>query len=137
MAVRSAGEQAHGERLTTLRNGLLRLHKALLDSERHVYERDIRPVNSPWEMLGLVMNDPWFAWLRQLSGLVAEIDERLASRDPATHSEADDFIVRARGLLVPDEDGAGFERNYFEALQRDPNVVLAHADMLSILASLA
>jgi hypothetical protein len=137
VAVRKVQHQAHGQRLIILRNGLLRLHKTLLESERHVYERDVQPVNSPWEMLGLVMNDPWFAWLRQLSGLVAEIDERLASHDPATHSDAEWFIVRARSLLVPDEGGAGFERYYFEALQRDPNVVLAHAEMLRVLASLA
>jgi len=137
VAVRSVGHQAFDQSLTTLRNGLLRLHKTLLDSERYVYERDVRRIGSPWEMLGLVMNDPWFAWLRQLSGLVVDIDERLAAREPATRVETEQFIVRARGLLMPDEEGSGFERRYFEALQRDPNVVLAHADMMKLLASLS
>src|SRR5256885_2711465 len=34
------------ERLKNLRNGLLRLHKSLLDSERAVYERDVERITS-------------------------------------------------------------------------------------------
>ena len=35
-------------------------------------------------------------------------------------------------LLTPAEEGTGFARNYFEALQRDPAVVLGHRDMMNI-----
>ena len=34
------------DRLKNLRNGLLRLHKSLLDSEKAVYERRLRDVSS-------------------------------------------------------------------------------------------
>jgi hypothetical protein len=37
---------------------------------------------------------------------------------------------------VPEETGTGFARKYFEALQRDPDVVLAHAQMLKVVAAL-
>ena len=30
-------------------------------------------------------------------------------------------------LLKPSEEGAGFGKHYYDALQRDPDVVLAHA----------
>lgn len=129
-------ERAH-ERLWQLRNGLLRLHKTLLDSERGVYERDIARIRSPWELLGLVMNDPWFEWLRELSGLVVHIDERLEAERPATASEADHIVRRVRTLLAPAEEGSGFEKRYFEALQRDPDVVLAHAEMMQVLAAVS
>ena len=38
------------QRLTHLRNGLLSLHKTLLDSERATYERDIARISSSGEL---------------------------------------------------------------------------------------
>lgn len=124
-------------RLTELRNGLMRVHKTLVDSERSVYERDVARVDSPGQMLNLLLNDPWFVWLRQLSELVVLIDEALADDEkPATHPDAERFLAQARILLTPAEYGNGFGRRYFEALQRDPDVVLAHGAMMRLLASL-
>jgi hypothetical protein len=40
--------------------------------------------------------------------------------------EAERLIAQAWDLLAPNETGTGFARRYFEALQRDPDVVLAH-----------
>src|SRR5579863_3608232 len=44
------------ERLTEMRNGMLRLHKSLLDSERALYERDVARITSTGQYLGLVMD---------------------------------------------------------------------------------
>jgi hypothetical protein len=114
--------------LTHLRNALLSLHKVLLESERSIYERDVAKIETPGQFLGLLMEDPWFAYLRELSGLVVQIDECIddKKRQPDTFDE-EKFLQRARALLVPSEDGRGFEKRYFEALQRDPDVVMAHA----------
>jgi hypothetical protein len=125
------------QRLTDLRNGLLRLHKTLLESERATYEHDVEKIKSPGHLLGLVMDDPWFAYLRDLSRLVVEIDERMDADEPTTAEEATQFVKQARALLTPAESGHGFEKRYFEALQRDPDVVLAHAAMVRLLAVLS
>ena len=50
--------------------------------------------------------------------------------------DAERLIAQARELLAPNETGSGFAKRYFEALQRDPDVVLAHARMRKILANL-
>ncbi|MBZ5723813.1 MAG: hypothetical protein LAP87_02345 [Acidobacteriia bacterium] len=126
-----------GERLTQLRNGLLRLHKSLLDSERAAYERDVARIASTGQYLNLVLNDPWFGWLRELSQFIVLVDETLDFEEPATTADAVRLIARARDLISPAEDGAGFARRYFEAMQRDPGVVLAHADMVRVFAGLA
>ena len=123
-------------RLTELRNGLLKLHKTLLDSERATYERDVARITSTGQYLDLVLNDPWFAWLRELSQFIVLVDETLDLEEPATPADADRLVTQARNLLVPSENGAAFGRSYFEALQRDPNVVLAHRDMLQVLSAL-
>jgi hypothetical protein len=119
------------ERLKNLRNGLLRLHKSLLDSERAIYERDVARITSTGQYLGLVLEDPWFAWLHELSQFIVIIDEALDADEPVTAGDADRLTVQARALISPNEDASdGFGRKYFEAMQRDPNVVLAHRDMI-------
>jgi len=124
------------QRLTNLRNGLLGLHKTLLDSERATYERDIARIRTSSELLRLVLYDPWFAWLHELSELVVLIDETLDSREPPDGIDAKRLINQAHELLVPNEMGTGFKRRYFEALQRDPDVVLAHGRTRKLLAKL-
>jgi hypothetical protein len=125
------------ERLKALRNGLLRLHKALLDSERAAYERDVERITSTGQFLGLVLEDPWFNWLRELSQFIVVIDETLDRKEaPVTDEECDRLIEEARMLLVPSEDGRGFARRYFEVMQRDPGTVLAHRDMLQVIGAL-
>ena len=37
------------------------------------------------------------------------------------------IVANASELLVASETGEGFARHYFDALQRDPDVVMAHA----------
>ncbi len=122
--------------MTDLRTGLLGLHKTLLDVERARYEHEVERIRSTGHLLELVLHDPWFAWLHELSELVVLIDETLASDEPATAADAGRLIGQARKLLTPSEDGGGFRGRYFEALQRDPDAVLAHRDATKLLAVL-
>jgi hypothetical protein len=124
------------QRLTELRNGLLSLHKTLLDSERAIYERDVERIGSSGELLKLVLYDPWFAYLHELSEFVVLIDETMDAKEPPGEIDAERFIEQSKVLLAPNETGTGFAKRYFEALQRDPDVVLAHAQMRKVLASL-
>jgi hypothetical protein len=134
--MRPPSDSTH-QRLFELRNGLLRLHKALLESERALYERDIERINSRGHLLNLLLHDPWFAWLRELSQLVVLIDEMLDAEVPSEIIDATRLIAQARELLIPAENGKGFAKRYFEALQRDPNVVIAHSEMLKLFSRLA
>ena len=135
MASRDAPEPQRSL-LTDLRNGLLRLHKVVLDSERGTYEREIERIRSSGHFLELVMHDPWFAWLHELSQLIVLIDETLDADEPLSVEDADRLRKQARSLLVPAEEGKGFAKHYFEALQRDPAVVVAHGEMMKVFAAL-
>jgi len=123
---------APAERLTRFRNGLLRLHKALLDSERSAYERDVERITSPGHFLNLLLEDPFFGWLRELSQLIVLVDETLAQEQAPTPSDALRLISQARELISPAEAGDRFARRYWEAMQRDPSAVLAHRDMVRV-----
>jgi hypothetical protein len=124
------------QRLTQLRNGLLTLHKTLLDSERARYERDVERISSSGQLLNLVLYDPWFAWLHELSELVVLIDETLDAKEPPNGIDAERLITQARELVAPNENGAGFRKSYFDAMQNDPDVVLAHGQARKLLSSL-
>ena len=122
--------------LKHLRQGLLRLHKLLLDLERFGYERAHQRIANSYEFLQLVLKDPWFDWLHRLSELIVQIDETLDIRDmeaPASDEDARALIVRAKTLLSPAEEGTQFQKNYFLALQQSPDVVLLHSDLMKML----
>ncbi len=115
-------------RLADLRTRLLALHKTLLDDAKVAYEMDRGRIPSAGALLQLVIGDPWFAWLQQLSGLIVRIDEMTATEAKATDADARALFEQVDRLLIPSETGADFARRYFEALQRQPAVVLAHGD---------
>ena len=124
------------EDLKTLRTGMLRLHKILLDLERRDYERARGKISNSYEFLQLVLKDPWFDWLHRLSELIVQIDETLDTRDsetPATEADASALIERAKTLLAPSETGTEFQKNYFLALQQSPDVVLLHSEIVKLL----
>ncbi len=120
------------QRLTELRHALLKLHKALVDSERVGYEKTIGKIQSPNHFLQLLTTDPWFAWLRPLSQLIVAMDEALDADEPLTAAKVDALAQQAKLLLVASETSEGFSGHYHEALQRDPDVVLAHAEVVKL-----
>jgi hypothetical protein len=123
--------------LAELRDALLQLHKALMESERTSYEQTFGKIASPYQFLKLLTEDPWFGWLRPISQLVAAMDETLDAKEPLTATGAQNLFGRARKLLVPTEEGDGFSKHYDEALQRDPDVVFAHAIVARLLKTQA
>jgi hypothetical protein len=107
-----------------------------MESERAAYERDVAKIANTGQYLNLVMNDPRFSWLRELSQFVVMVDETLAQKEPVDEENAGGLIVMARALVAPDENGERFARSYWEAMQRDPGTVIAHADMMKVFAEL-
>lgn len=117
-------------RLTELRNTLLDLHKAVLDSERTSYELVYGTIPSPGAFLQLLINDNWFAWLKPITSLIVQIDETLAAKKPpATDRQLEQLIVDMRALLTPSREMNGFWKRYFGVVQRDPGVAVLHEEM--------
>jgi len=116
------------EKLTALRHALLHIHKTLLHMERRDYERDHGAVNTG-ELFRLVIDDPQFAWLHNISEFVVRIDETLAGKEPITVEYMRESFVLARKMFTPTESGDAFQKKYFDAIQRDPAVVMDHAEM--------
>jgi hypothetical protein len=115
------------EQWTNFRDGLLKLHKSLLEFERKQYEGKHGKVASPGAMLSLLMENAAFAWLRQISELIVGIDELLDSKEQINEQKYKDMLAYCKKLLKPQEHGNSFEKNYYQAVHQDPSVALCHA----------
>jgi hypothetical protein len=120
------------DQLNTLRSKLIVLHKALIDSERVEYEKSFGTLETPQQFLKALINDPWFAWLQPFSRMVVTIDEMLESEEPIPGEEFQALMSRALTLLEVNEETDDSRRSYFEALQREPDVILAHAAVMKV-----
>ena len=118
--------------LGDLRQGLLRLHKTLLDWERSGYER-IHGRQSSNDLLTALLNDPQFAWLRPISQLIVRIDELLSEKTPPMRNDVDAVVSQVRTLTSPNAEGNIYERRYDTVLQEHPDAVFAHRDVLALL----
>jgi len=117
--------------LRELRGKLLHLHKTLLEMERADFERDFGRLTSG-ELLQLVINHAQFAWLRQFSALVVQIDEMVDAEEPATLNDVQNVLAQARSLFTSSADEV-FKEKYQAALQRQPAVVMAHSGVTKLL----
>ena len=135
MELPQAAPDAARQKLTELRQNLLTLHKALLDSERTSYELVHGTIASPAAFLQLLINDNWFAWLRPVTTLLVQIDETLAAKNPAaTGREFEQLIDDTRALLSPSREANGFWKRYSGVVQRDPGVAVLHEQVEKQLA---
>ena len=117
--------------LRELRNGLLRLHKLLLDRECGHYQREHGPVESEHALLGLVLSHPQFQWLRTLSELIVNIDESL--EDGEHTAEPEELFVQARELLAFEAPGTEFQQRYAAARDADPNILVESSALYRLL----
>ncbi len=135
MELPQAAPEPVRQKLKELRESLLTLHKALLDSERTAYEIVHGTIASPAAFLQLLINDNRFAWLRPVTTLLVQIDEALAAKNPpATERHFEQLIEDTRALLSPSREENGFWKRYSGVVQRDPGVALLHEQVEKQLA---
>jgi hypothetical protein len=121
------------QHLREVRLSILRLHKALLESERVVYEQFHGRIQSSGEFFRLVVGHEWFSWLRPISQFIIQIDDVLKSKEPVTIEQVNGLLDEAKQMLQPAQDGTTLEKRYYRAIQRDPDIALMHADLTRLL----
>lgn len=116
--------------LNEMRRLLLQLHKTLIDWQRREYETTRGRLQTS-QLLRVIFDDPAFAWLRTMSGLIVRIDEALDVKTQEA-SETGPLVAAARELIAP-EAGSAYAQRYHAALQDLPDAVLAHRDLVQLL----
>jgi hypothetical protein len=95
-------------------------------------------IRSRGEFFQLVLQDEWFSWLRPFSKFIVQIDEALGAKEeePLTLNRANELLDGVRILISPSAEGTNRERRYYQAIQRDPNIALMHAEVSRLLATI-
>lgn len=125
------------EHLAEVRRALLRLHKALIESERAVYEARNGPLNNA-EFLTALLQEPFFQWMRPFSQLIANMDEAMFGDEPVTADGARGYVNQAHALVVEPADGDGGSAEnvrYGQVRDRDPAVLFAHTELVRRVAT--
>lgn len=124
------------EKLKNARNILLKLHKAMLDLEREIYE-GIHGKVTPAKYLTLLMEDEDLAWLRKFSMLIVEIDEMFDQKDGFATEMVEANLDKVNELVEMKESDEYFRAKYQFALQRDANAAGLHSELKNLLGKKA
>jgi hypothetical protein len=111
------------EAVRSVSKALLPLHRALINAAREDYAFAYEPV-SPTQLIGLLGDDPFFAWLKPVTAVIVDIDE-LARRD-FERQDVDDLLTRIDRLFGASPDPS-FAQQYVPILQRDVDVAIGLA----------
>jgi hypothetical protein len=115
-----------------LSRALLAMHKELLETARIDYERE-HGRQTPAQMWNLLIGDPFFAWLRPLSGMVAQLDELLATEtDRAPYRQLLGDLDHMIGSGDPSHPFAG----RYALCLKTPEIISAHGSVRSAAARL-
>jgi hypothetical protein len=111
---------------------LLPLHRALIAAAKDDYAFGIAPVK-PSQLLQLLNDDPFFAWLKPLTSLIVDIDEMARTDfEPADVAAIADRVNRLFGSNGDD----AFAAQYIPMLQRSVDVAAGHAALRKAAARL-
>lgn len=112
---------------------LREVHRALVAATRAAYEREVGPTGGPGNMLRLLAEDPFFAWLHPMSELIVDLDALLAQEllPPGTVAG-----VRHEVDHLTQAGDSPFWQKYAPYLQSEPQVAMAHGRLKQALKAL-
>ena len=84
----------------------------------------------------IAINEPEFDWLHRLSELVVQIDEQMEDTENILTAEAAKALLdQAKSLLTPAEEGSGFAKAYFNAIQTNPEIAMLQGQLRKLIMS--
>jgi hypothetical protein len=116
-----------------VRHATLDLHRSLLDAQRIRYEREHGRIETSGEFLGLVLEHPVFEWLRELSALIAQLDEWLEGGEEASPQEFDEIVASLRSMIQAGGANTRFNKPYWELVEEFPAALVEHAKVWRLL----
>jgi hypothetical protein len=117
----------HLASLSLLHARLLDLHRTLLELVRLAFEKEHGTVENAGALLQLVIGHEAFAWLRPLSRLLVDLDDREVVADAAAARVAVEQLMSGANV---------FAKRYAEVLASTPAVAAEHGEVMRILKSL-
>ncbi|MCG3115030.1 MAG: hypothetical protein LLH30_05060 [Candidatus Manganitrophus sp. SA1] len=115
-------------KLIEVNEALRGLHKVLIGTVRSEYEREHGPIAGSGALLRLLMEDPFFSWLRPMSKAMVEMDELLEEAMPLEPIRIAGLRERIEGMIA--------SPRYLNFLQSSPDVVMGHTALRKALGEL-
>ena len=112
-----------------LRHSVLELHRALRDALRVRYEREHGRIESAGQFLGIILNHPDFDWLRELSALIAQLDEWLEGGEEASDEEFEGLLATLRSMIQVGGPNTRFNKPYWQLVEEVPEVLVEHVKL--------
>ena len=151
--------QRRREALAGLGASLRSLHRVLVERSRRDFERQRHAILGAGELLKLLTSDAHFAWLRELSELIVDLDifldvdpapgdddaaavraeaERLLAPPPGLVTDVAGTVAEpAAPVVAPDvAPDSGFGAHYWTYVHDDPQVAIAHGGVKQALSRL-
>ena len=113
--------------LRDVSRSLIPLHRHLIEYAKAEFARAIGPVARPAELLQMLTDDPFFAWLKPVTALIVDIDEMV--RTDFEPEAALGIGDRVQSLFTRGDPASPFSQRYLPALQGNVEVAIAHADL--------
>ena len=110
---------------------LIALHRHLIQAAKDDYTFATGITPAPAELLRLLTEDPFFAWLKPMTELIVAIDEM--ARVDFEPADAHEIGRRLNAMLETD---AEFASHYVPILQREVDVTIAHAALRGVMGKL-
>ena len=119
------------DNLRKIRNELLDLHKTLMNIERANYEAKFGKLTN-MQLLNLLFEHQNFVWLREISILVADIDELFASKEEVNFENRFNLLKRSEKLFDESEENKDFKAKYKANLDTDTLVGTHHEKLINL-----
>jgi hypothetical protein len=112
--------------LREVSKALIPLHRQLIEAARSDFSASYGVVKNPTEMVQLLTDDPFFAWLKPLTSIIVDIEEMVRR----------DFEAGDAATIADRVEKVFGQEQYKDALQRDVDVATGHATVRRALTGL-
>lgn len=120
------------DKLKILTASFARIHKMLLEHQMSELEKTSGTEIKPAARLNLLLNDPDFVWLRNLSQLMAIADDVYFQKEEITGDQMLRILTASQDLFIR-ESKTEFTRRYKDSALKLSPLMLEHAQLLNIL----
>lgn len=120
------------EHLREISSAMMKVHKVLMESEMETLELASGKIIPPTERLNILLNNPDFAWLRNLSRLIGDVDEIYFQKEVILERQLKDIMIRVHDLFSL-ENESEFTYRYRKSLGTVPDLMMEHGRLKTVL----
>jgi hypothetical protein len=116
------------EKIGSISAAMVKIHKLLMENEMELRELALNKTIPPAERLNALLNDPDLAWLREMSRLMAYVDEIYFQKEPILERQLEDIEEKVQALFALQNESE-FTYRYRHRLSTIPDLMIEHGHL--------